>query len=170
MQRISLIEPKAADPSAKRIMENLLKQIGVVIPPVKALAHKPDLLRAVLSLTNTAHGKGEIDLGLKEILNIRASSINGCEFCVKMHSSLAQSHKVSLEKINAAKEGSGNSIFSEEERAALRFCEESTEKVSVTDETFMSLKDSFSESAIVEISGVVSTINLWNRIIVGLGF
>ena len=65
MQRISLIEPKAADPSAKRIMENLLKQFGVVIPPVKALAHKPDLLRAVLSLTNTAHGKGEIDLGLK---------------------------------------------------------------------------------------------------------
>ena len=103
MQRISLIEPNAADPSAKRIMENLLKQFGVVIPPVKALAHKPDLLRAVLSLTNTAHGKGEIDLGLKEILNIRASSINGCEFCVKMHSSLAQSHKVSSEKINAAK-------------------------------------------------------------------
>ena len=170
MQRISLIEPEVADPSAKRIMESLLKQFGVVIPPVKALAHKPDLLRSVLSLTNTAHGKGEIDLGLKEILNIRASSINGCEFCVKMHSSLAQGHKVSAEKINAAKEGSGNSIFTVEERVALRFCEESTEKVSVSNKTFGSLKDSFSESAIVEITGVVATINLWNRIIVGLGF
>ena len=170
MQRISLIEPDSADPSAKRIMENLLKQFGVVIPPVKALAHKPDLLRAVLSLTNTAHGKGEIDLGLKEIINIRASMINGCEFCVKMHSSLAQSHKVSSDKINAAKEGSENSIFADEERTALRFCEESTEKVSVSDETFNALKDFFSESAIVEIVGVVSTINLWNRIIVGLGF
>tara|TARA_B100000029_G_scaffold148175_1_gene143382 strand:+ start:19530 stop:20042 length:513 start_codon:yes stop_codon:yes gene_type:complete len=170
MQRISLIEPDVADPSAKRIMENLLKQFGVVIPPVKALAHKPDLLRAVLSLTNTAHGKGEIELGLKEILNIRASSINGCEFCVKMHSSLAQSHKVSMEKINGAKEGSSSSVFSTEEKAALRFCEESTEKVSVSDETFLSLRDSYSESAIIEIAGVVSTINLWNRIIVGLGF
>ena len=98
------------------------------------------------------------------------STINGCEFCVKMHSSLAQSHKVSSEKINAAKMGSVNDIFSNEERAALRFCEESTEKVSVSDETFSALKSFFPESAIVEITGVVSTINLWNRIIVGLGF
>ncbi len=170
MPRISLLEPEQAEASAKRIMENLKKQFGVVIPPVKALAHKPDFLRSLLSLTTVADGPGEIDVGFKEILNIRASVLNGCHFCTNMHSNMARMHKAGDEKTKAAQEGSSSDVFDEKEKAALRLCEESTQGVSVSDGTFEALKAHYSEAQIVELLGAIALINTWNRLIVGMGF
>ena len=132
MARISLIEEENAEASAKRIMENLRKQFGVVIDPVKALAHKPDFLRSLLSLTTVADGPGAIDLGFKEVLNIRASVLNGCEFCTQMHSRMAGMHKVPPEKVEGAREGSSSAAFDGKEKAALALCEESTRDVNLS--------------------------------------
>ena len=71
MARISLIEAGEAEASAKRIMESLQKQFGVVIDPVKALAHKPEFLRSLLSLTTVADGPGDIDTGFKEVAKLQ---------------------------------------------------------------------------------------------------
>lgn len=170
MARISLIEEKDAEASAKRVMESLKKQFGVVIDPVKALAHKPDFLRSLLSLTTVADGPGAIDLGFKEIMNIRASVLNGCEFCTQMHSKMAGMHKVPDERVKAAREGSSSAVFGEKEKAALALCEESTRDVKVSDTTFDAVKAHYSEPEIVELMGVISLINMWNRLMVALGF
>lgn len=170
MARVSLIEPDQAEASAKRVMENLQKQFGVVIGPVKAIAHKPEFLRSLLSLTTVADGPGGVDPGFKEVLNIRASVLNGCHFCTQMHSNIAKIHKVSPEKIEGAKEGSSSAAFDEKEKAALMLCEESTQGVKVSDATFDILKSHYSEAEIVDLLGVIGVINMWNRLIVGLGF
>ncbi len=170
MARISLIEIEQAEAVAKRVMEGMKKQYGVVIDPVKALAHKPDFLRSLLSLTAVADGPGGIDPGFKEVLNIRASVLNGCQFCTQMHSNLARAHKVSPEKIEGAKEGAASAAFDEREKAALALCEESTQGVKVSDATFENLKSHYSEAEIVELLGAVGVINLWNRLMVGMGF
>ncbi|MAE05249.1 MAG: carboxymuconolactone decarboxylase family protein [Nitrospinota bacterium] len=170
MPRISLIESDMAEASAKRIMDNLQKQFGVVIDPVKALAHKPDLLRALLSLTTVADGPGDIDPGFKEVLNIRASVLNGCGYCTGMHSQMAGMHKVRAEKIEGAKEGSASGVFDEREKAALALCEESTQGVKVSDATFERARSHYSEAEVVELLGVIGVINMWNRLIVSLGF
>src|SRR3989304_4729752 len=169
MARVSLIQPAGGGGAAKRVMEGMQKQYGVVIDPVKALAHKPELLRSVLSLTAVADGPGEIDTGFKEILNIRASVLNGCHFCTQMHSNMARMHKVAAAKIEGAKEGSASAAFDEKEKAALRLCEESTKSVKVSDATFEGLRAHYSEAAIVELLGVVGVINMWNRLMVALG-
>ncbi|MEE9240443.1 MAG: carboxymuconolactone decarboxylase family protein [bacterium] len=170
MARISLIEEENAEASAKRIMENLRKQFGVVIDPVKALAHKPDFLRSLLSLTTVADGPGGIDLGFKEVLNIRASVLNGCEFCTQMHSRMAGMHKVPPEKVEGAREGSSSAAFDGKEKAALALCEESTRDVKVSDATFDAVKAHYSEPEIVELMGAISVINMWNRLMVAFGF
>jgi AhpD family alkylhydroperoxidase len=170
MARISLIEEENAEASAKRIMENLRKQFGVVIDPVKGLAHKPDLLRSVLSLTTVADGAGDVDVGFKEVLNIRASVLNGCEYCTQMHSRMAGMHKVPPEKIQGAKEGSSSGVFDEKEKVALLLCEESTQGVKVSDATFEAVKSYYSEPEIVELLGVICVINMWNRLMVAMGF
>ncbi|HBK81945.1 MAG TPA: carboxymuconolactone decarboxylase family protein [Nitrospinae bacterium] len=170
MARISLIEAGEAEASAKRIMESLQKQFGVVIDPVKALAHKPEFLRSLLSLTTVADGPGDIDTGFKEVLNIRASVLNGCEFCTQMHSRMAGMHKVAAGKIEGAKEGSSSGAFDEKEKAALLLCEESTRDVKVSDASFDNARKHYSEAEIVELMGVISVINMWNRLMVGLGF
>lgn len=170
MARISLIEEEHAEASAKRIMENLKKQFGVVIDPVKALAHKPDFLRSLLSLTTIADGSGSLDAGFKEILNIRASVLNGCVFCSQMHSNMAKMHKVSKEKVDGAIDGSASAAFDEKEKAALALCEESTKNVKVSDATFDAVRAHYSEPEIVELLGAIAVINMWNRLMVALGF
>lgn len=170
MARVSLIEPAQAEAAAKRVMEGLQKQYGVVIDPVKAVAHKPDLLRSLLSLTAVADGPGEIDPGFKEVINIRVSVLNGCHFCTQMHSNMARVHKVPAEKVQGAKEGSSSAAFEEKEKAALRLCEESTKNVKVSEATFEGLKAHYSEAGIVELMGVIGVINMWNRLMVALGF
>ena len=170
MARVSLIQPADAEGAAKRVMEGMQKQYGVVIDPVKALAHKPELLRSLLSLSAVADGPGEVDAGFKEVLNIRASVLNGCHFCTQMHSNMARLHKVAAAKLEGAKEGSASAAFDEKEKAALRLCEESTEGVKVSDATFEGLRAHYSEAAIVELLGVVGVINMWNRLVVALGF
>ena len=170
MARISLIEIEQAESAAKRVMETLQKQFGVVIDPVKALAHKPDFLRSLFSLTTVADGPGGIDPGFKEILNVRASVLNGCEYCMKMHSNLARTHQVSKEKIDGAREGSSSDAFSDREKAALALCEESTKEVIVSDATFEVIQTHYSEPEIVELLGAIAVINMWNRLMVALGF
>ena len=83
---------------------------------------------------------------------------------------MARMHKVGDEKTKAAQEGSASDVFDEKEKAALRLCEESTEGVSVSDETFEALKAHYSEAQIVELLGAIALINTWNRLIVGMGF
>jgi len=170
LARVSLIQPAGAEGAAKRVMEGLRKQYGAVIDPVKALAHRPELLRAVLSLTAVADGPGEIDPGFKEVLNVRASVLNGCHFCTQMHSNMARMHKVPAAKIEGAKEGSASAAFDEKEKAALRLCEESTKDVKIPDASFEAVRAHYSEVAVVELLGVIAVINMWNRLIVGLGF
>lgn len=170
MARVSLIQPAEAEGAAKRVMEGLQKQYGVVIDPVKAMAHKPELLRSVLSLTAVADGPGEVDTGFKEVLNIRASVLNGCGFCTQMHSNMARAHKVPDAKVEGAKEGSASAAFDEKEKAALRLCEESTKGVKVSDATFEGLRAHYSEAAVVELVGAIAVINMWNRLMVALGF
>ena len=87
-----------------------------------------------------------------------------------MHSNMAKMHKVSDEKTKAAQEGSASDVFNEPEKAAMRLCEESTQGVSVSDETFEALKAHYSEAQIVELLGAIALINAWNRLIVGMGF
>ena len=74
------------------------------------------------------------------------------------------------EKTKAAQEGSASDVFEESEKAALRLCEESTQGVRVSDETFEALQAHYSEAQIVELLGAIALINAWNRLIVGMGF
>jgi alkylhydroperoxidase family enzyme len=72
--------------------------------------------------------------------------------------------------VEGAKEGSSSAAFDEREKAALALCEESTRDVKVSDATFDAVKAHYSEPEIVELLGVISVINMWNRLMVALGF
>ena len=89
---------------------------------------------------------------------------------MKMHSNLARTHQVSKEKIDGAREGSSSDAFSDREKAALALCEESTKEVIVSDATFEVIQTHYSEPEIVELLGAIAVINMWNRLMVALGF
>jgi AhpD family alkylhydroperoxidase len=104
-----------------------------------------------------------------DLVNLRASQINGCAFCVDMHSKEAKIHGERELRIYHIPIWRESPLFSEEERAALAWTEALTTigLEGVSDELYERARAQFSESQLAELSFAVGTINLWNRISIG---
>jgi len=101
-----------------------------------------------------------------ELIKIRASQINGCAFCIDMHTKEALNNGESHQRIfllNAWKE---TNKFNEEEKALLAITEEVTliHQYGLTNATYSKAKEFFSEEAIAQIIMAIVIINAWNRI------
>ena len=104
----------------------------------------------------------------KEIVKIRASIINGCAYCIDMHTHDARKLGESERRIYAIAAWHESPLFTDEERALLEFTDEVT-KISehgVSDEVYIKISAHFSELQIAEIIMQIITTNAWNRIAV----
>jgi AhpD family alkylhydroperoxidase len=107
-----------------------------------------------------------INKTLKELIKIRASQINGCAFCIHMHTTDARKQGETEQRIyllNAWKEVDG--LYTAEERAVLALTEEMTliANGGVTDETYQKAKSFFDDNQLAQIMVAIITINGWNR-------
>lgn len=107
---------------------------------------------------------------LKELIKIRASQINGCAYCIDMHTKDALKNGESVQRlllISAWREA--KPFFTEQEQAILAMTEELTlvHRSGLSEETYQSVVAHFSEAEVARIMMVIVTINAWNRIAVG---
>lgn len=102
----------------------------------------------------------------KELIKIRASQINGCAFCLAMHTKDALKAGETAERIfllNAWKE---TRLFTDEEKVILALTQEITliQKNGVTDNTYQRAKEIFDETYLAQLIMAIVAINAWNRI------
>jgi AhpD family alkylhydroperoxidase len=111
-----------------------------------------------------------LDPKLAELIKIRASQINGCARCLVMHSSDARKNGESEERIYLLDAWRESSLYSDRERAVLGWTEALTraEETGAPDEAYEGLKAHFSEEEQIRITLLISAINSWNRVNVGL--
>ena len=126
--------------------------------------------RASLVAITEAVAKTGIEPSLIELVKIRASQINGCAFCLHMHTTDARKHgetELRLHLLNAWRE---SPLYSDRERAALAWTEALTrvEETGAPDEAYEGLKAHFSEEEQIRITLLIAAINSWNRLNVGL--
>jgi AhpD family alkylhydroperoxidase len=103
---------------------------------------------------------------LLELVKIRASQINGCAYCLDMHTKDARAQGETEQRIYALSAWREAPFYSERERAALEWSEAVT-RVSdthVPDETYEQVRTQFDEKEIVALTYAVVTINAWNRL------
>lgn len=108
----------------------------------------------------------KIDQSHKELIKIRASQLNGCAFCINMHTKDARKYGETEQRIyllNAWKEVHG--LYSEEERVILALTEEMTliAQGGVSTETYQKVAALFDEHYIAQLMMAIITINAWNR-------
>lgn len=108
-----------------------------------------------------------VDKQLLDLVFLRASQINGCAYCIDMHSRDLLQSGVSQEKITLLPvwhEVDG--IFDASERAALQWTEAVTSVAQsrVPDEAFTQLKSQFDDKAIADLTLAIGTINVYNRL------
>lgn len=129
-------------------------------------ATEPKALKAMMGL-EAYLSEISISKTLKELIKIRASQINGCAYCIDMHTRDAKKSGETAQRIfllNAWKETEG--IFTEEETVLLSMTEEVTliHQKGLSDSTYEKALQSFSEHQVAEIIMAIITINAWNRI------
>jgi AhpD family alkylhydroperoxidase len=120
--------------------------------------------RAMLQLSSEA-GKG-VEKPLFELVKIRASQINGCAYCIDMHTKEARAAGETEQRIYALNAWRETPFFTERERAALEWTEAVTlvADTHVPDEIYERVAAHFKEAELVALTFAVVVINSWNRL------
>ncbi|MGH2506475.1 MAG: carboxymuconolactone decarboxylase family protein [Ktedonobacteraceae bacterium] len=125
----------------------------------------PGLMKAMHGLETYLAGCG-LEPTLKELVKLRTSQINGCAYCVDMHSQDARALGETEQRLYALPVWQETPFFTERERAALLW----TEKVTliavdhVPDEVYEQVRQHFSEEELANLTLAIATINAWNRL------
>ncbi len=132
---------------------------ALAVEPVKAMT----ALEASLAA-------GPLDHALMELVRLRVSQINGCAYCIHMHSTdlrKAGDSEMRLYMLNAWRE---SSLYSDRERAALGWAEALTRvaDTGAPDSDYEALKVQFGEAEQVYLTMLIGSINTWNRLQVGM--
>jgi AhpD family alkylhydroperoxidase len=106
-----------------------------------------------------------LEKGLIELVKIRASQINGCAFCIDMHTKDARAEGETEQRIYALSAWRETPFFTDRERAALAWAEAVTRVGDgVPDPVFSEASRHFTEKELVDLTWAVVAINGWNRI------
>jgi AhpD family alkylhydroperoxidase len=125
----------------------------------------PDAMVALGKLEDYVNSSG-LDLSLINLLKTRASQINGCAYCIHMHTHDARKAGETEERLYLLNAWRESPLYTDQERAALQWTESVT-NISVTrvpDEIYNSVREHFTEEEMVKLTMLVATINAWNRI------
>jgi AhpD family alkylhydroperoxidase len=107
----------------------------------------------------------DLDHGLRALIEIRASQINGCAFCLDMHWKDAVAAGETDERLYMLSAWRESPLYNERERAALELCEAMTEIAGsgVPDDVWARAADAFSDEELGQVVFAVAVINSWNR-------
>jgi len=125
----------------------------------------PDLRKAMWELEHYVHRSG-LDPTLLELVKLRASLINGCAYCVDMHTKVARSLGETEQRLYAVSLWREAPFYTDRERAALAWTEAVT-LVSVdhvSDEAYQAARQQFTEKELVDLTAAIVAINGWNRL------
>ncbi|OLF13379.1 carboxymuconolactone decarboxylase family protein [Actinophytocola xanthii] len=132
----------------------------------------PSAYRAMLALSNEVE-KAAADAGLDrllvELVKIRASQLNGCAFCLDMHTADAVKAGEDARRLFVLDAWRETELYSEQERAALEFTEVVTrlaQTQDVPDEVYARAREAFTEDQYAVVLWMIIVINSWNRVAV----
>lgn len=128
----------------------------------------PEAYRHLLQLEGLV--SKQFDPILYHLIKLRASQINGCAYCLHMHSQDARRAGEREERLHLLAAWRESSLYNERERAALAWTEAVTHlaETGAPDADFEAVKRLFTEAEIVNLTLAIAMINLWNRIAVPL--
>ena len=129
----------------------------------------PGALQAMLGVENHVRASG-LDHRLLELLKIRVSQINGCAYCLDMHTRDAREAGESEQRLHLLAAWREANLYSEPERAVLALAEAVTLLASrdVSDEIYAEVRRHFNEKDCVNLIMAIIAINGWNRLAVSL--
>jgi AhpD family alkylhydroperoxidase len=130
---------------------------------------EPEKLQGIyrpLSGFNSYLAKSRIEKNLLDLIDFRVSQINGCAFCLDMHSKDLRAKGETEQRLYMMDAWREASIYSDRERAALGWAESVTlvTQGHIPDEAYNEVRQQFSEEEVIDLTLATLAINCWNRI------
>ncbi|MDR6560220.1 MULTISPECIES: carboxymuconolactone decarboxylase family protein [unclassified Arcicella] len=134
---------------------------------INILQTEPEAYKALLGIDKYLQGTTLTNTH-KELIKIRASQINGCAFCINMHTKDARKYGETEQRIYLLNAWKETTLFTEEEKAILALTEEITliSQSGVSDATYQKARELFDENYLSNIIVAIIGINAWNRVAV----
>jgi AhpD family alkylhydroperoxidase len=128
-------------------------------------ARAPEIMKAVSALNKAVEECG-LEVSLLHLIKLRASVINGCSYCVEMHSREARRDGETEQRLYLVSAWKESPLFSDRERAALAWTDAVTRIADngVTDGLYAATLEHFSEEELVKLTAALGMINTWNRL------
>ena len=135
-------------------------------PRLKADKIAPEAYKAVLQVQTYINNHSGLKPALLNLVYMRASQINGCAYCLDMHSKDARALGESEQRLYALDAWRETPFFTERERAALGWTEAVTlvSQTHVADDVYEQARKHFTEAELVNLTLAVAQINVWNRL------
>jgi AhpD family alkylhydroperoxidase len=136
---------------------------------IDARRYAQDAQKAMLALETYIADCG-LEHGLLHLMKMRASQINGCAYCIDMHSKDARALGETEQRLYELDAWRETPFYTDRERAALTWTEAVTlvSETHVPDAAYEEVRRHFNEKEIVDLTFVVTTINAWNRLAISL--
>jgi len=130
----------------------------------------PEALEKVMGLERYVR-KSDIDKKFAELIKLRVSQMNGCSYCINMHTKGARKLKVTNDQLDQLKTWNGSDIYSPKEKVALQLAENMTliSEKGVSDELYDRVREHYDEKEYVDLVMIINQVNLWNRLSISMG-
>lgn len=131
----------------------------------------PEGMAKLTALEHSLNTGAGLEASLREMVRLRASLLNGCEYCIGLHTAELRKLGESEERIAGVPEWRDSGLYSQRERAALAWTEAVTniQEGHAPDVLYEAVRAEFTDVETVNLTLVISTINAWNRIAISLG-
>jgi alkylhydroperoxidase family enzyme len=171
MARIQGVPQDQAGPMVKlvyRLMRKGTKKMtgreaayGSGIEPVEIWAHQPKMMSGMGKFQQAVRKGNTVDERLKYLVELKGAQMIGCEFCVDLGSQICRNSGFSDEELLALPRYRHSELFTEREKLALDYTVGVMRTpVEVSDELFARIKEHFSDEQLVEITALVTVVNL----------
>jgi alkylhydroperoxidase family enzyme len=136
-------------------------QTGSGLEPMEIWAHQPKMMMG-MGRFNQAVRKGKsVDERLKNLVELKGAQMIGCEFCVDLGSQICRNSGFSDDELLALPRYRGSDLFTDREKLALDYAVAVMRTpVDVTDELFATMKEHFSDEQLVEITALLTVVNI----------
>lgn len=138
-------------------------------PRLDAMKASPGAYHAMVALETFVRKSSKLEPSLIELVKMRASQINGCAFCIDMHSKDARAAGESEQRLYALNAWRETPFFTDRERAALAWTEAVTLVANdhIPDAVYEEAHRQFTDEELVNLTIAVVAINGWNRLAIG---
>jgi uncharacterized peroxidase-related enzyme len=162
--RLSPVPRAQATPAVAEIYDRYMRTRGNVPNMFRTMAHRPEIFETMIAHFEAILHTGTLPLRLKELVIVRTSQLNRCEYCLGSHTRIALRLGWSCEQLENLTHYADRRDFTAAEKAALRLAEQMTLDAShISDEEFEALREYFDEGEIVELMAAIGLFNYFNR-------